>query len=642
MSPLPTPRSATPAPGRAGNGALGNGAAGVGGATANDRYKWVVLVNTTFGMMMATLDMSIVLIALPDIFRGIGIDPLKPGNSFFLLWMILGFMVVTSVLVVSLGRLGDMYGRVKMYNLGFAVYTFFSLILTVTWMHGTAAAIWLVVFRLFQGVGAAFIIANSSAILTDAFPPGQRGMALGVNQITGISGTFIGLVLGGVLAPIEWRLVFLVSVPIGLFCTIWAYTKLREVPRRSGARLDWLGNITFSLGLVALMIGITYGIQPHGHDSMGWTSPFVDGCLGGAIVLLAAFTYIETKVPDPMFRLQLFRIRAFTAGSLSSFLSSCGRGGLMFMMIIWLQGIWLPLHGYAFSATPLWAGIYMLPLTGGFLLAGPVSGILSDKFGSRPFASGGMIVAAAAFGLFELLPVDFAYWQLCLLLLMAGIGMGMFASPNRAGVMNSLPAQHRGVGSGMNSTFQNSAQVLSIGIFFTLMIVGLSATLPAALYHGLVTHGVPSPAAASLEKLPPVSILFAAFLGYSPIKHLLGANVLSRLPAASVRALTGRSFFPHLITAPFRHGLHEAFTFALVVCLIAAAASWLRGGKYVYIEPRMGATDGSTQIVPENGQSSRPVVSGSARDGQDSRPLGVRRVGEGDQAGAGAQRSHPE
>ena len=314
----------------------------------------------------------------------------------------------------------------------------------------------------------------------------------------------------------------------------------------------------------------------------------------------------------------------------------------MFMMIIWLQGIWLPLHGYAFSATPLWAGIYMLPLTGGFLLAGPVSGILSDKFGSRPFASGGMIVAAAAFGLFELLPVDFAYWQLCLLLLMAGIGMGMFASPNRAGVMNSLPAQHRGVGSGMNSTFQNSAQVLSIGIFFTLMIVGLSATLPAALYHGLVTHGVPSPAAASLEKLPPVSILFAAFLGYSPIKHLLGANVLSRLPAASVRALTGRSFFPHLITAPFRHGLHEAFTFALVVCLIAAAASWLRGGKYVYIEPRMGATDGSTQIVPENGQSSRPVVSGSARDGQDSRPLGVRRVGEGDQAGAGAQRSHPE
>ncbi|MGH8980260.1 MAG: MFS transporter, partial [Acidimicrobiales bacterium] len=440
--------------------------------------------------MMATLDISIMLIALPDVFRGIGIDPLKPGNSFFLLWMILGFMVVTSVLVVSFGRLGDMYGRVKMYNLGFAVYTFFSLVLTLTFLDGTAGAIWLVVFRLFQGVGAAFIIANSTAILTDAFPPGQRGMALGINQITGISGMFVGLVLGGVLAPIQWRLIFLVSVPIGLFCTIWAYTKLREVPRRVGAHLDWVGNITFSLGLVALMVAITYGIQPYGHSAMGWRSPLVDGCFGGAAALLGAFVYTETKVADPMFRLPLFRIRAFIAGSLSSFLSAVGRGGLMFMMIIWLQGIWLPLHGYSFASTPLWAGIYMLPLTGGFLLAGPISGILSDRFGSRPFASGGMLVTAAGFGLFELVPVDFSYWEVCLLLLMIGIGNGMFASPNRAGVMNSLPAEHRGVGSGMNSTFQNSAQVLSIGIFFTLIVIGLAASLPSSLSAGLEAHGV--------------------------------------------------------------------------------------------------------------------------------------------------------
>jgi MFS family permease len=557
----------------------------IGSEDAGGRYKWVVLTNTTLGMMMATIDISIMLIALPDIFRGIGIDPLKPGNSFFLLWMILGFMVVTSVLVVSLGRLGDMYGRVKMYNLGFAVYTFFSLVLTLTWMHGTAAAIWLVVMRLFQGVGAAFLIANSSAILTDAFPPGQRGMALGVNQIAGISGTFIGLVLGGVLAPIQWRLIFLVSVPVGLFCTIWAYTKLREVPRRANARLDWAGNITFSLGLVSLMVAITYGIQPYGGSTMGWASPLVDGCFAAAGVLLAAFAFVETKVPDPMFRLQLFRIRAFTAGSLSSLLSSMGRGGLMFMMIIWLQGIWLPLHGYSFSATPLWAGIYMMPLTGGFLLAGPVSGILSDRFGSRPFASGGMLGAAASFALLELLPINFPYWAFALLLLMNGLSMGAFAAPNRAGVMNSLPPQHRGVGSGMNSTFQNSAQVLSIGIFFTLMIVGLSSTLPAALHHGLVSHGVPAEAAQSVAHLPPVSILFAAFLGYSPIQHLLGSNVLSHLSPSSAKALVGRSFFPDLITAPFRNGLHEAFDFALGACLVAAAASWLRGGKYVYVEP---------------------------------------------------------
>jgi MFS family permease len=586
-------------------GPRGGRGASTDGDPPGDRYKWTVLTNTTLGMMMATIDTSIMLIALPDIFRGIGIDPLKSGNSFYLLWMILGFMVVTSVLVVSLGRLGDMYGRVKMYNLGFAIYTIFSLVLTVTWMHGTSAAIWLVVMRLFQGVGAAFLIANSSAILTDAFPPGQRGLALGVNQIAGISGTFIGLVLGGVLAPINWRLIFLVSVPVGVFCTIWAYTKLREVPRRAHARLDWAGNITFSLGLVSLMIAITYGIQPYGGQTMGWTSPLVGGCFGGAIVLLASFAYIETKVPEPMFRLSLFRIRAFTAGSLSSLLSSMGRGGLMFMLIIWLQGIWLPLHGYSFAQTPLWAGIYMLPLTGGFLLAGPVSGILSDRFGSRPFASGGMIGAAATFALLEVLPVDFPYWAFCVLLLMNGLAMGAFAAPNRAGVMNSLPPQHRGVGSGMNSTFQNSAQVLSIGVFFTLMIVGLSATLPAALQHGLTAHGVSSAAAAKVSKLPPVSILFSAFLGYSPIKQLLGASVLSHLPAASVHALTGRSFFPDLIIKPFSDGLHEAFAFAIAACLIAAAASWLRGGRYVFVEPEVGVEANLVPSVGTNGRRRR-------------------------------------
>ncbi|MDA8280776.1 MAG: MFS transporter, partial [Actinomycetota bacterium] len=469
---------------------------------------------------MATIDMSIMLIALPDIFNGIHIDPLQPGNSFYLLWMILSFMVVSSVLVVSLGRLGDMFGRVKMYNLGFAVYTAFSLLLTVTWMNGRGAALWLVLMRVGQGVGAAFLIANSSAILTDAFPEHQRGMALGINQVAGISGSFIGLILGGLLAPIEWRLIFLVSVPVGLFGTVWAYRKLREVPRRVHARIDWVGNTTFALGLVGIMVGITYGIQPYGGHTMGWTNPMVDGLLAGGIALLALFAVFETRAPDPMFRLALFRIRAFTAGSLSTLLASIGRGGLMFMLIIWLQGIWLPRHGYTFAQTPLWAGIYMLPLTVGFLLAGPVSGILSDRYGSRPFASGGMVAAAVSFALLELLPVDFPYPLFALLLLLNGLAMGAFAAPNRAGVMNSLPPQHRGVGSGMNSTFQNAAQVLSIGIFFTLMIAGLSSTLPGALTTGLVRQGVSPQLAARVAHLPPVSILFAAFLGYSPMKHL--------------------------------------------------------------------------------------------------------------------------
>ena len=544
----------------------------------------MALSNTTLGVFMATLDSSIMLIALPDIFRGIGINPLLPGNSFYLLWMILSFLVVSSVLVVSLGRLGDMYGRVKMYNLGFAVYTFFSLLLTITWMSGTAAALWLVIMRVFQGVGAAFLVANSSAILTDAFPEDQRGMALGINQVAALSGSFIGLVLGGLLGPIQWRLIFLVSVPVGLFGTAWAYRNLREVKVRRHGRIDWPGNISFAVGLIAVMVGITYGIQPYGGHTMGWTSPFVLGLLIGGAVLLTAFCLIETRVADPMFRLGLFRIRAFSAGSLSTFLAAIGRGGLMFMLIIWLQGIWLPLHGYDFARTPLWAGIYLLPLTAGFLIAGPLSGALSDRFGSRPFATGGMLVAAVSFALLELLPVDFPYLAFASLLLLNGLAMGAFAAPNRAGVMNSLPPQHRGVGSGMNSTFQNSAQVLSIGIFFTLMIIGLSSTLPGALYHGLLAHGVPTSAARRAAGLPPVTTLFAAFLGYSPIEHLLGAHALAHLSTANQTALNGRGFFPSLISQPFRSGLHAAFDFAVVACLVAAGASWLRGGKYVYSE----------------------------------------------------------
>src|ERR1700722_20073321 len=553
------------------------------------RYKWIALSDVTLGVLLATLDGSITLIAMPDIFRGIHLDPLVPANSFYLLWMILGFLVVTSVLIVSLGRLGDMYGRVKMYNLGFVIYTIASLILTVDWLDGQAGAMYLVVFRIVQGVGAAFLLANSSAILTDAFPPNQRGMALGINNIVGVSGVFVGLVLGGLLAPIDWRLVFLISVPVGLFGTVWAYLKLEErsTPRR--APVDWWGNVTFALGLVLIMVSVTYGIRPYGSSSTGWGSPRVLGLLGGGGGSLVAFAVIEARIENPMFRLPLFRIRAFTFGTLSTFLSAVARGGLMFMLIIWLQGIWLPLHGVDYVDTPLRAGIYMLPLTLGMLIAGPTSGFLSDRFGARWFATGGMLGTALGFGLLLLLPTDFAYPVFAAVLFLNGVSMGMFASPNRAGVMNSLPASDRGAGGGMNQTFQNSAQVLSIGVFFTLMIFGLSASLPSAMPAGLKAHGVAAATAAGVAHLPPVSILFAAFLGYNPIQHLVGAHALSALSPANRAALVGHSFFPHLISAPFRAGLHEAFAFAIVACLVAAGASLLRGGKFHYVEPAPSA-----------------------------------------------------
>jgi MFS family permease len=544
---------------------------------ADDRYKWIALSNTTLAMLLATIDASIMLIAMPAVFRGIRLDPLEPSNSFYLLWMILGFLVVSSVLVVSLGSLGDMYGRVRMYNLGFVIYTVASLILAVDPLHGRAGADWLILFRLFQGVGAAFLLANTGAILTDAFPANQRGLALGITNVVGISGTFIGLVLGGLLAPIDWRLIFLVSVPPGIFGTIWSYRRLREIGVRRTARIDWWGNLTFGAGLVLVMVGITYGIRPYGGSPMGWQSPFVLTALCTGAALLVAFVIVELRVEQPMFELSLFRIRAYSAGTLATFLSSISRGGLMFMLIIWLQGIWLPRHGYSFESTPFHAAIAMLPLTAGFLIAGPVSGFLSDKYGARGFATAGMLGSAVGFALLERLPVDFAYPELAGVLLLMGISMGCFASPNRAAVMNSLPAQHRGAGGGMNQTFQNSAQVLSIGIFFTLMIIGLSSSLPETLSAGLVAHGVPSATATQVSHLPPVSVLFAAFLGYNPVQTLLGPDVLSHVSHANMVALQGRSFFPNLIEDPFRTGLHEAFAFAIVACLVAAGASWLRG-----------------------------------------------------------------
>jgi MFS family permease len=552
-----------------------------GRPAVGSRYKWIALSNTTLGVLMVTVNSSIVLIALPNIFRGIGINPLQPGNTTILLWMMMGFMVVTAVLVVSFGRLGDMFGRVRMFNMGFAIFSLFSILLSVSWLQGEAAGWYLIIMRILQGIGGAMLFANSSAILTDAFPANKRGMALGLNQVAGIAGSFIGLVLGGVLGPVSWRLVFLVSVPFGVMGTVWSYLKLKELGVRKPAKLDLGGNLTFAAGLIAVLVGITYGIQPYGGHVMGWTSPLVLTLIIGGLVVLAIFCYIETRVPEPMFRLSLFRIRPFTAGNLASLLSGLGRGGLMFILIIWLQGIYLPLHGYSFEDTPLWAGIAMIPLTVGFLLAGPVSGYLSDRFGARPFATGGMVLAALSFGLLEMLPVDFTYWQFAGILLLNGIGMGLFASPNRAGIMNSLPADRRGVGAGMSATFQNSAMVLSIGIFFSLIILGLSSSLPAHLFTGLTAQGVPAADASRLAHLPPTAVMFAALLGYNPIQMLLG-SALTKLPASHAAFLTGHSFFPSLISAPFQAGLDIAFDFAIVACLVAAVASLLRGKQYIH------------------------------------------------------------
>ncbi|HEY7598261.1 MAG TPA: MFS transporter [Actinophytocola sp.] len=555
-------------------------------------YKWIALSNTTLGMLIATINSSIVLIALPDVFKGIGINPLEPGNTGYLLWMIMGFLIVTAVLVVSFGRLGDMYGRARMYNLGFLIFTISSILLAVTWMSGDAAAVWLIGWRVVQGIGGAFLMANSSAILTDAFPANQRGLALGINGVAAIAGSFLGLVVGGVLAPINWHWVFLVSVPFGVVGTIWAYLKLHDTSERHHARMDWAGNATFAIGLIAVMVAITYGLQPYGGHSMGWTNPWVLGGMFGGIAALVLFGVIETRVANPLFNLSLFKIRVYSLGNIANLMASLGRGGLQFILIIWLQGIWLPQHGYSYEQTPLWAGIYMLPMTLGFLISAPLSGMLSDRRGAYWFTTGGMIVTAATFFALTVLPVNFSYPVFALLLVINGIGMGMFTAPNRAEVMTSLPHNARGAGAGMNATFQNAAMVLSIGVFFSLIIAGLSATLPDTLSGGLQAHGVPAAEAHQIGQLPPVGVLFAAFLGYNPIQHLLGGS-LGQLSPDQASFLTGQSFFPSLITEPFSDGLHVAFWFAIIASLVAAAASWFgrprgRAADDVVVPPVLG------------------------------------------------------
>ncbi|HLI42312.1 MAG TPA: MFS transporter [Streptosporangiaceae bacterium] len=630
----------------------GSGATQAGGAAGRPgRYKWIALSNTTLSMTMATIDASIVIISMPAIFRGIHLNPLTPGNVSYLLWMIIGYLLVQSVLVVTLGRLGDMFGRVRIYNLGFVVFTLASIALSLDPLTGTHGAMWLIGWRFAQAFGGAMLMANSAAILTDAFPANQRGMALGINQIAGISGQFVGLLLGGVLSAVDWRLVFWVNVPVGLFGTVWAYKSLREIASTRRASIDWIGNVTFAVGLGVLLVAITYGIRPYGGHPTGWTSPWILAGLAGGAAVLAAFCVIETKIAEPMFQMTLFKIRAFAAGNAASLLGAIARGGLQFMLVIWLAGIWLPLHGYDFSVTPLWAGIYMMPLTAGFLVAGPVSGALSDRYGPRPFATAGLLLAACCFTGLMLLPVNFPYWLFALLIFGNGIGSGLFASPNTSAIMSAVPAGHRGAASGMRSTFQNSGMSLSIGIFFSLMIAGLASTLPRTLAGGLTAQGVPAPVAAQVSHLPPVSTMFAALLGYNPVQNLLAPyHVLSRLPAHNAAVLTGRQFFPDLISAPFHHGLVTVFTAAAIMSVTGALVSLLRGRQFYYDDKAAAGARGPAVTPPpapaEEGmiRNGRAVpasrngrgfpVAGGPRGGRPAPGDPVRGAAEGDGPGA--------
>lgn len=544
------------------------------------RYKWIALSNTTLGVVLATINGSIVLISMPAIFRGIGLNPLEPANVSYLLWMLMGYLLVSAVLVVFFGRLGDMFGRVRIYNVGFVVFTVAAIALSVDPFDMGRGAQWLIAWRVVQGVGGAMLMASSSAILTDAFPANQRGMALGVNQVAAVAGSFVGLLIGGVLSEWDWRAVFWVGVPIGVLGSVWSLRSLHELGQRAPAKLDWAGTATLGLGLTVLLTAITYTIQPHGDSPTSWTSPAVLGSLALGVVLLVLFCFIELRVAAPLLDVRLFMIPAFGIANAAGLLSAIGRGGMQFMLIIWLQGIWLPLHGYSYESTPLWAGIYLLPMTAGFLLAGPLAGSLSDRHGARPFTVGGMLLMAATFVGLVLLPVNFDYWVFATLVFLNGLGGGIFTAPNSAVVMSSVPADQRGAASGVRATFFNAGTSLSIGIFFSLMVIGLANTLPAALETGLQAQGVPADVADQVANTPPVGSLFAAFLGYNPIGELLAPSGVLAQPGVDVQTLTGHSFFPQLISGPFHAGLAVVFAAAAVMMLLGALASWRTPGRY--------------------------------------------------------------
>ncbi|HEY1198601.1 MAG TPA: MFS transporter [Thermoplasmata archaeon] len=563
-------------------------------------YKWTVLSNTTLGALMASINGTIILISLPVIFRGLDVNPFLPSNFTLLIWLLLGYGVVTATLLVTFGRISDMWGRARMYNLGFAIFAVGSVMLFLVPNTGTLGAWELVGFRVVQGIGGAFLFANSAALITDAFPHDERGKALGINQVAAMGGSVVGLVLGGVLAGLSdihvgsfvlpaWRVIFLASVPFSVGGTVWAYFKLHDVAKiREGQRIDYLGNATFGIGLTVLLVAVTYGLLPYGGQSMGWSSPWVWSGIVGGLALLMAFVFIETRVRDPMFRLELFRIRAFAAGNFAGLLGSIARGGVMFMMVIWFQGIWLPLHGYSFAETPFWAGIYMMPMLGGFVVMGPLSGWLSDRFGARYLASAGMGVSAAAFVFLLFLPYNFVYWQMGLLLFVQGCGMGMFAAPNTAAIMNAVPPEHRGAASGMRATLQNAGMQLSMAVFFTIVLVGLANGLSGSVSGALSSAGVTGPAGGALSSLVasnPTGALFGAFLGQNPMALYLSylpASLQGQIPPSVVATLTSKQFFPNAVAPAFLKGIDLAFAISAVLTALAAVVSLMRGGRYVH------------------------------------------------------------
>jgi EmrB/QacA subfamily drug resistance transporter len=424
------------------------------------RYKYTVLTNTTIGSFMSQLDGNIVLIALPTITRSLN------ATAFEALWVLMGYILMTAVSLLTFGRLADMYGKVRLYNVGFAIFTIGSGLCSLA-LNGTM----LVAFRLVQGLGAALIWANNAAILTDAFPPNERGRAIGINLVAGISGSVIGLVLGGVLTEsLGWRSVFWINLPIGAFATFWAYAKLRELGTIGHGKIDVPGNILFAGGLTMFLAGLTLGALSQ------YTATYF-GLMVVGLLMVAGFGYVELKVRSPLMDLKLFRIRPFTAGIVSNLLSSIARSGVSLVLTIFFQG--------ALLLDPLTAGLWLIPFAAAFVSVGPLAGFLSDKYGARGFTTTGLIISVAGFLGLAMIPSNVSYETLALLMVLVGIGGGMFVAPNMSSIMTSAPVTERGIASGMSATLVTTGSLLSLSISFAVLATSINSTVLQAVFAGL-------------------------------------------------------------------------------------------------------------------------------------------------------------
>jgi len=535
------------------------------------KSKWIALSNTSIAIFIAFANYNMIIIALPQIFNSLRFNPTAPDALGYLIWLILGYMIVTSSLVVTFGRISDLKGRAKLYSLGFLIFAISSGILSTVNGYGDSAVLEMIILRLFQGVGGGLLMVNSAAILTDYFPKNELGKALGLNQVSGLVGGVAGLIIGGVLSVINWRYIFLLDFVVGIIGTLWSFKSLRDVQKPIKQPLDIIGNVLFALGITLLLISVTYGLLPYGNQQLGWGNPFVITGLTISFLAIGIFVFVERKVKNPMFDLSLFKVRDFSVANFTNFIASMARQGILLMMLVLLQGIWLPLHGVPYSQTPFWAGLYLIPNMLGFAALGPISGILSDRYGSKVLTSLGLFVSALGFFLLSLLPYDFQLWQFFAISFLMGAGMGLFSSPNMADIMASVPVQKRGAASGMRASLQNTASAISVVLYFSVVITGMAVTLNSSIESALSSYGIHLNV-----NLPAAVAIFSALLGYDPLSSLT-----SSLPTSVASHIDTPAFFVTAIAPSFMSGFRLMLNISAALLVLSGILSLARKGVRV-------------------------------------------------------------